>query len=155
MKPLINTLTLATVLVVLAACSDDKTSNNTTNSSQAVTSDEQTTQNNDAQITETPEDDELVEEETAATDIKRGLYVYDADSAQFTDCASGKVYPVAQEKAASYLESTYLAIRNTPQQKLFIEVKGEYDMRPPLEGDDVEMLIPTELLKVVNTDSCS
>lgn len=161
MKSPIQTLALPVVLVaslaILAACSDDKASNNTSSNSSQTTNKE-TIKSSDTQTTEASEQSDKeddTEKEMIATDTKRGLYVYYADSAQFTDCTNGNVYPVAQEKAAAELETTYLALRDKPQQKLFIEVKGEYDMRPPMEGDDIEMLIPMELLEVVNTDSCS
>lgn len=99
---------------------------------------------------------EEVNEEAPETtqDIKRGIYVYDANSATFTDCSTGNSYPVAPEERAAELKNTYQAIQNTTQQKMLIEVKGEYDMRSPEEGDDVEMLIAREILGVINKDSC-
>ncbi|GAA4342475.1 hypothetical protein [Kangiella taiwanensis] len=98
---------------------------------------------------------EAVEEPVAGTtEIKKGLYVYDTDNATFTDCSNNQTYPVAQEGNYYELEATYLALKDEAKQKLLFEVKGEYDMRAPEEGDDVDMLIPSELIGVVHKESC-
>lgn len=98
---------------------------------------------------------EAVEEPVAGTtEIKKGLYVYDTDKATFTDCSNNQTYPVAQEGNYYELEATYLALKDEAKQKLLFEVKGEYDLRAPEEGDDVDMLIPSELIGVVHKENC-
>ena len=76
------------------------------------------------------------------------------DKATFTDCSNNQTYPVAKEGNFYELEATYIALKTQAQQKLLFEVKGDYAMRPPEQGDDVDMLIPTELLGVVHKESC-
>lgn len=94
-------------------------------------------------------------ESSQPKDTKRGLYSYYADAALFTDCATNTKYPVAKEAISAELQLTYLALREKPAQKMLIAVKGEYDERTsPATDEDVTMLIPSELIGIINKDSC-
>lgn len=99
--------------------------------------------------------EEIIPMEPQAKDIKRGLYSYYADAALFTDCATNIKYPVAQEDISDELKSTYLALRESQNQKMLMTVKGEYDERTsPDTDDDVDMLIASELISLINIGQC-
>ncbi|MGF1548824.1 MAG: META domain-containing protein, partial [Thiotrichales bacterium] len=59
----------------------------------------------------------------------RGLYVYHADAASFTDCASGKRYPVSFEAEHRTLERAYLAARSEPGSPIVVEIIGHLAAR--------------------------
>ena len=148
---------LITILALgaLYGCSEDEKPQK--QPTKETTQQEQTQTGRDAssENTETTESQaDPVEETAGTTEVKKGLYVYDTDKATFTDCSNNQTYPVAQEGNYYELEATYLALKDEAQQKLLFEVKGEYDMRAPEEGDDVDMLIPSELIGVVHKESC-
>ncbi len=117
---------------------------------QTQTDEDVSSEDSDTTETQPEAEEEMVE----TTEIKKGLYVYDTDKATFTDCSNNQTYPVAQEGNYYELEATYLALKDEAKQKLLFEVKGEYDMRAPEEGDDVDMLIPSELIGMVHKESC-
>ncbi len=83
-----------------------------------------------------------------------GLYQYMADAAVFTDCATGKSYPVAFEADNLQLERTYLSLVEQAGEKMMVELHAEFAMRPAMEGEDKEHLIPLKLVKFVHKDTC-
>ena len=151
-NPLRQSIAITALFSLLLACSeeqkpDDKPQQNTT--PEVSQTDGISDGMEQEQIEEANEDTSPTTQNT-----QKGIYVISDGSATFTDCSTGTSYLVAPEERAAELERTYNAIKNQPQQKMLIEVKGEYDMRSPEEGDDVEMLIAQELLAFINKDSC-
>lgn len=59
-----------------------------------------------------------------------GMYQYQADAATFTDCATGKIFPVSN---SFILESAYLKVRNTPNQLVFVSMYGYFTIEPSME----------------------
>ena len=151
-KHLLKISLVAVALSALFACSDDKAPKKTNETQPQKTKNQQ--QNEDSQeIFNSPTEPQ--ESKTPdPPEIKKGLYVYHQDKATFIDCSNNQSYPVAKEGNFYELEATYIALKTQAQQKLLFEVKGDYAMRPPEQGDDVDMLIPTELLGVVHKESC-
>jgi uncharacterized lipoprotein YbaY/heat shock protein HslJ len=65
--------------------------------------------------------------------VRRGMFRYMADAANFTDCKSGQRWPVAMEGAYKRLEAAYLATRRQPGEALLVEVEAELATRPNTE----------------------
>ncbi|MBV35613.1 MAG: hypothetical protein CMP47_09185 [Rickettsiales bacterium] len=151
-KHLLKVSLVAVALSALFACSDDTAPKKTNETQPQKTKNQQ--QNEDSQeIFNSPTEPQ--ESKTPdSPEIKKGLYVYHQDKATFIDCSNNQSYPVAKEGNFYELEATYIALKTQAQQKLLFEVKGDYAMRPPEQGDDVDMLIPTELLGVVHKENC-
>ncbi len=63
-----------------------------------------------------------------------GMFVYMADAATFTDCATGRRVPVAMEGGYRELERAYLEKRTNPGQPLFVSVLGRIENKPKMEG---------------------
>ncbi len=84
-----------------------------------------------------------------------GLYQYYADAASFTDCVTGKTYPVALEADNIALESAYSSLVEQEGQRLLVELEAEYAERPAMEGDDKEHLIPLKFIKIIHKNSCN
>jgi uncharacterized lipoprotein YbaY/heat shock protein HslJ len=75
----------------------------------------------------------------------RGNFVYMADAANFTDCVSGKRWPVAN--AGDYLatERGYVAARKAPGESLMMSFTGHVEMRAPMEGPPREHMVIDKL----------
>jgi uncharacterized lipoprotein YbaY/heat shock protein HslJ len=73
-----------------------------------------------------------------ADDELRGMYVYMADAALFTDCETGDRYPVAFEGDSLAVERAYLEARRQPGEELLISLEGHFAERPAMEGGDME-----------------
>jgi heat shock protein HslJ len=71
----------------------------------------------------------------------RGEFVYLADAATFTDCASGLRWPVAM--AGDYLaaQQRYTQLRGAPGAPLVVAFDGRLDMRPAMEGPPREHIV--------------
>jgi uncharacterized lipoprotein NlpE involved in copper resistance len=71
----------------------------------------------------------------------RGQFVYLADAATFTDCATGLRWPVAV--AGDYLaaERRYTQARSVPGAAVNVVFDGRLDMRPPMEGAPKEHIV--------------
>lgn len=151
-KHLLKVSLVAVALSALFACSDDKDPKKTNDTQPQETQNQQQTEQSQEIFNSPTEPQESKTPDSP--EIKKGLYVYHQDKATFTDCSNNQSYPVAKEANYYELEATYIALRNQAQQKLLFEVKGDYAMRTPEQGDDVDMLIPTELLGVVHKESC-
>lgn len=69
-----------------------------------------------------------------------GMYKYFADAALFTDCATGKTFPVENNIA---LEKGYLNARKNAGEPVFLTLNGHFDIRPSMEeGQSDKTLIP-------------
>jgi heat shock protein HslJ len=69
----------------------------------------------------------------------RGMFLYFADAARFTDCASGRSWPVAMEGDFLALQRAYLAARPEPQAgalpaALMARIEATVAQRPRMEG---------------------
>lgn len=56
----------------------------------------------------------------------RGMYVYMADAAVFSECQTGKRFPVRFERNHAALERAYLAARHAPGEPLLVTVDGRF-----------------------------
>lgn len=63
-----------------------------------------------------------------------GAYVYVADAASFTDCATGRRMPVAAEGEALALERAYTAAKLPPATPRLALVAGRIAQQQPMEG---------------------
>ena len=75
------------------------------------------------------------------TTVWRGEFVYFADSAVFTACASGRQWPVAMEEDYVAMEKAYLNSRLQPKAPLLVSLQGRIEMRKPMEGPVREHLV--------------
>lgn len=73
-------------------------------------------------------------EAAAETRHMSGHYIYFADAAVFTDCASGERIAVAEEGDNVALQRAYLAARSEPGAAMLVTVEGRVEARPPVEG---------------------
>lgn len=71
----------------------------------------------------------------------RGEFRYLADSATFTDCASGMRWPVAMTADYLALERNYLQSRRAPGAPLLVIFTGRIEMRPAMEGPLREQMV--------------
>jgi heat shock protein HslJ/uncharacterized lipoprotein NlpE involved in copper resistance len=71
----------------------------------------------------------------------RGEFRYLADSATFTDCASGMRWPVAMTADYLALERNYLQSRSAPGAPLLVSFEGHLEVRPAMEGPPREQMV--------------
>jgi uncharacterized lipoprotein YbaY/heat shock protein HslJ len=76
-----------------------------------------------------------------------GMMTYMADAATFTECMTGRSYPVAQEGDYLALERAYLERAASPGAPLHVHVQGELAMRPAMEGPDRIALVVDRFLR--------
>ncbi len=72
--------------------------------------------------------------------IMAGEMTYTADSPRFTECLTGRSYPISAGDEALKLQRAYLAAVKEPGAKLYVTVEGTLTQRPGMEGD---RLVPT------------
>ncbi|WP_333712945.1 META domain-containing protein [Yoonia sp.] len=65
-----------------------------------------------------------------------GMFTYFADAAIFVHCATGRMYPVAQEADYLATERAYLADQTGPAEPLFVTLDATIAVRPQMEGPD-------------------
>jgi uncharacterized lipoprotein YbaY/heat shock protein HslJ/uncharacterized lipoprotein NlpE involved in copper resistance len=71
----------------------------------------------------------------------RGEFIYLADSATFTDCASGLRWPVAMVSDYLAVERTYQQLRNAPAAPLLVSFDGRLEVLPAMEGPPREQMV--------------
>ena len=71
----------------------------------------------------------------------RGEFVYLADSATFTDCASGLHWPVAMTADYLAMERNYLQSRSAPGKPLLVSFEGRLEVRQSMEGPPREQMV--------------
>ncbi len=85
---------------------------------------------------------ELVSDGTLApTDLSLplgGEMVYLADAARFTECLTGRSYPIAQEGDFVKMQRAYLKDVKEPGARLYVTFEGVITDRPRMEGSGVE-----------------
>lgn len=87
--------------------------------------------------------------------LMRGMFMYYADVALFTECETGKKYNVTGGDYLN-LERTYLKARTKDFQKIYVELKGEVKMMPGMEGNKkTETLVVDEMVTMNTEKSCN
>ncbi|CQJ60943.1 envelope stress response activation lipoprotein NlpE [Yersinia rohdei] len=82
-----------------------------------------------------------------------GMYKYFADAAVFTDCATGKTFPVENNIA---LEKGYLNARKNAEEPVFLTLNGHFDIRPSMEdGQSDKTLIPAGDIQFSADKNCN
>lgn len=70
-----------------------------------------------------------------------GEFRYLADAATFTDCASGKRWPVATLGDYLAMERNYLQVRSAPAAPLLVNFDGRLAVLPAMEGPPIEQIV--------------
>ena len=84
----------------------------------------------------------------------RGDFVYFADSAVFTDCASGNQWPVAMTGDYLALEHAYMQWRDAPQAPLLTNIDGRLEVKEPMEGAARDHLVIDRFVSVQPGYTC-
>lgn len=85
----------------------------------------------------------------------RGEFVYMADAANFTDCASGIRWLVATVEDYLAAERNYQKNRKALGKPLLVNFKGKLEMRPAMEGAPVEQMVITKFGKSQFGKTCA
>ncbi|MFY0691770.1 MAG: YbaY family lipoprotein [Paracoccaceae bacterium] len=83
-----------------------------------------------------------------------GAFVYFADAATFTECATGNTYPVAMESAYLEAERAYLKARSEPMAPVAVVLEGQIAPREGMEGGTRDMLVIDRLAGAVPGLNC-
>jgi heat shock protein HslJ len=70
-----------------------------------------------------------------------GEMIYMADAARFTECLTGRDYPIAMEGDYLQLEGAYLATAREPGARLYVTFEGTISDRPKMDGPGTERAI--------------
>jgi len=70
--------------------------------------------------------------------VLRGMYTYLADAGTFSECRTGRRFPVAMEADNAALEREYAQARSAPGEAVLAEVEGRLAARPRREGAGTE-----------------
>lgn len=83
----------------------------------------------------------------------RGMYFYMADAATFTDCATGKRMPVANN---AQLERDYLSARGETGKPVLLTVEGHFTLEAnPDTGEKVKTLMADKAMKFIPGQDCA
>lgn len=85
----------------------------------------------------------------------RGDFVYFADAAVFTDCASGQRWPLAMTADAVALQRSYLAWRSEPAAPLLVNFDGRLEVREAMEGPAREQMVVERFRSVEPGYTCA
>lgn len=81
-----------------------------------------------------------------------GMVQYSANLASFTDCATGKVFPLSGNKT---LEQGYLAARKKPQELVFVSMDGHFTVESSAgEGYNQKSLVADSNVKFDASKAC-
>ncbi len=84
----------------------------------------------------------------------RGDFVYFADSSIFTDCTTGRQWPVAQAGDYLALEEAYLRWQGAPKAPLLANFDGRIEIREPMEGPAREHMVVDRFVSVQPGTTC-
>lgn len=84
-----------------------------------------------------------------------GRYSYQAGAGRFSECRSGKTYPVAFKGENARVESEYSRIRREPGEEIFLSVEGYFAPLPDMEGNLKEQLVITRFIRFEPGKSCA
>ena len=79
-----------------------------------------------------------------ASNALEGMFRYMADAAIFTDCQSGRRWPVAMEGEYKALESAYSQTRKQSGEELKVDLQGQLAMRPKADGGGEALTVIVE-----------
>nr|WP_318382870.1 envelope stress response activation lipoprotein NlpE [uncultured Enterobacter sp.] len=83
----------------------------------------------------------------------RGMYIYHADAAVFTDCATGKAVRVANNAG---LERDYAVARGTDAKPVLLTLDGHFRLAPdPESGERVKTLVADSKTRFVPGKNCN
>lgn len=85
----------------------------------------------------------------------RGDFIYFADAAQFTDCASGKRWPVAMVGDMVALQRSYLKWQKAPATPLLVNFDGRLEVREAMEGPPREQIVVERFGSVEPGSDCA
>jgi len=86
----------------------------------------------------------------------RGMFVYWADAAAFSECLTGRSMPVAMEGGYIDLERAYMAAEVDPPATVMALVEGRIAQRMPMEGPGpVPTLVVDRFLRLAPGEECS
>jgi copper homeostasis protein (lipoprotein) len=68
----------------------------------------------------------------------RGMFLYFADSARFTECRSGRSWPVAMEADFIALQRAYMDARSAPQAPVLAAIEARIAARQKMEGEGTQ-----------------
>jgi copper homeostasis protein (lipoprotein) len=86
----------------------------------------------------------------------RGMYSYMADAGIFSECLTGRKFPVAQESDNAALEVAYLQARQQPGEALLINFEGKIVRRPAMEGErEQEVMVVDHFNNVWPGETCA
>lgn len=71
----------------------------------------------------------------------RGMFLYFADAARFTECVSGRNWPVAMEGDFVALQRAYLGARQAPQTPVMARIEARIAERPRMEGEGTQTTV--------------
>lgn len=80
----------------------------------------------------------------------RGMVLYFADAARFTECRSGRNFPVAMEADFVALQRAYLEARQLPQTPVLATVEARIAARPPMEGEGTQPTVVVDRFVAVH-----
>lgn len=83
-------------------------------------------------------------EPVAVSLLLGGEMTYLADSARFTECLTGRNYPLVPGAEALHLERAYLANAGEPGAPLYVTFDGTITKRPAMEGDRIENAVTVD-----------
>jgi len=84
----------------------------------------------------------------------RGMFLYLADAALFTDCVSGETLPVAMEGGHVELERAYSTL-NAAGKPVYAEFMGRIAQRPKMEGrGSRKAVLVSRFITLQSEDSC-
>lgn len=83
----------------------------------------------------------------------RGMYLYYADAAMFTDCATGKRFPVDNN---AELEQKFALAKGSSTQAVLLEVEGHFTRQPnPDTGEKVQTLVVDKNATFIPGKNCN
>lgn len=80
----------------------------------------------------------------------RGMVLYFADAARFTECRSGRSWPVAMEADFVALQRAYLEARQLPQTPVLATIDARIAARPKMEGEGTEVSVVVDRFVAVH-----
>jgi copper homeostasis protein (lipoprotein) len=87
--------------------------------------------------------------------VMRGMYKYFADSGWFTECQTGKSWPVAHDGDNAALVFAYSKARRQPGDALLANLQGRVGMRPKRQGEGQEpTLVVERFMRVWPGETC-
>lgn len=88
-------------------------------------------------------------------EVVRGMYVYFADSAILFKCNTGERIFIGGGDGNIALERRYLDARKEVGDKVYVELRGRYEMAPKMDGEGLEkVFFVSEVISVDNEKEC-